>query len=51
VGGLIYTQFSVRALGVFSGVLMVAAAAGLWWVENKTAPIDPTLQEFSVHAA
>jgi predicted MFS family arabinose efflux permease len=51
VGGLIYTQFSVRALGIFSGTLMLVAAAGLWWVENRTEPIDPALQEYSVHSA
>jgi DHA1 family inner membrane transport protein len=50
-GGLLYTQFSLRALGVFSATLMVIAAIGLWWVEHRTLPIDPALQEFSVHSA
>jgi predicted MFS family arabinose efflux permease len=51
IGGLIYTQASVRALGLFSGSLMFIAAAGLWWVEYRTPPIDPALQELSVHTA
>ena len=51
LGGLVYTQVSVRALGIFSGALMLIAAVGLWWIENRTPPIDPDLQEFSVHSA
>lgn len=50
IGGLIYTHASVRTLGIFSGTLIFIAAIGLWWVEHRTPPIDPALQEFSVHA-
>jgi DHA1 family inner membrane transport protein len=50
IGGLIYTQASVRVLGLFGGSLILIAAAGLWWVEHRTPPIDPALQELSVHA-
>jgi predicted MFS family arabinose efflux permease len=51
LGGLIYTQASVRALGIFSGTLIMIAAVGLWWIENRTPPIDPALQEFSIHSS